>query len=52
MRLPIPPSASLMLIAAVTHNQVAIAQSEPVYTHDHDYEHFYIRVDSFDIQVC
>lgn len=55
MRLPIPPSASLMLIAplaliaSVGSTQVAIAQSEPAHTHDSDYEHFYIGVDSFDV---
>lgn len=55
MRLPISPSASLMLIAplaligSVASDQVAIAQSEPAHTHDSDYEHFYIGVDSFDV---
>ncbi|PSB27381.1 all3515 family Zur-repressed PEP-CTERM protein [Chlorogloea sp. CCALA 695] len=55
MRLPISPSASLMLIAplaligSVASNQVAIATSEPAHTHDSDYEHFYIGVDGFDL---
>lgn len=55
MRLPISPNASLMLIAplalitSVASSQVAIAQSEPDRTHDHDYEHYYIGVDGFDV---
>ena len=61
MRLPISPNASLMLIAplaliaSIASNQVAIAQSQPYPydtfndTHDTDYEHFYIGVDSFDV---
>lgn len=55
MRLPISPNASLMLIAplaliaSIASNQVAIAQSEPTHIHDHDYEHFYIGVDGFDV---
>jgi hypothetical protein len=40
--------APLALIASIASNQVAIAQSEP-HTHDSDYEHFYIGVDSFDV---
>jgi hypothetical protein len=55
MRLPISLNASLMLIAplaliaSVASTQAAVAQSEPAHTHDSDYEHFYIGVDSFDV---
>lgn len=57
MRLPISLSASLILVAplaivgSVASTQVAIAESEPAHTHDyaHDYEHFYIGVDGFDV---
>lgn len=53
MHLPSSLSGSLILIAplaivsSVASTQAAIAQSEPAHTHD--YEHFYIGVDGFDV---
>lgn len=55
MRLSISLSGSLIMVAplaivgSVASNQVAIATSEPAHTHDHDYEHFYIGVDGFEV---
>ena len=55
MRIPISPSASLMLIAplaligSVASTQIAVAQSEPAHTYVSDYKHFYIGVDSVDV---
>ena len=53
MRLPISLTASLMLVAPLAlissfaPTQVAIAQTTPDY--DHDYEHFFIGVDNFEV---